>query len=83
MKKLARNLEGMPGVSMPQAYSQLSSSKVLTMAFIAGVKINNVAAIDAAGLARADYWRGKRKPPGIWQPGTMAVYFTASPLPVA
>ena len=52
MKKLARNMEGMPGVSVPQAYPQLSSSRVLTMEFMAGVKINNVAAIDAAGLDR-------------------------------
>ncbi len=52
MKRLARNMEGMPGVSVPQAYPQLSSSKVLTMDFMAGVKINNVTAIDAAGLDR-------------------------------
>lgn len=52
MKRLARNMEGMPGVSVPQAYPQLSSSKVLTMDFMAGVKINNVVAIDAAGLDR-------------------------------
>jgi len=54
MKRLARNMEGMPGVSVPKAYPQLSSSKVLTMDFMAGVKINNVTAIDAAGLDRLE-----------------------------
>jgi ubiquinone biosynthesis protein len=54
MKRLARNMEGVPGVSVPKAYPQLSSSKVLTMEFMAGVKINNVEAIDAAGLDRLE-----------------------------
>jgi len=52
MKRLARNMEGMPGVTVPTAYPQLSTSKVLTMDFLKGVKINNVEAIDAAGLDR-------------------------------
>jgi ubiquinone biosynthesis protein len=52
MKRLARNMEGLPGVSVPQAYPQLSSSKVLTMDFMEGVKINNIQAIDGAGLDR-------------------------------
>ena len=54
MKRLARNMEGVSGVSVPKAYPQLSSSKVLTMEFMAGVKINNVEAIDAAGLDRLE-----------------------------
>ncbi len=54
MKRLARNMEGLPGVNVPRAYPQLSSSKVLTMDFMAGVKINNVQAIDAAGLDRLE-----------------------------
>jgi len=57
MKRLARNMEGLPGVSVPKAYPQLSSSKVLTMDFMAGVKINNVQAIDAAGLDRLEIGR--------------------------
>lgn len=52
MKRLARNMEGLPGVNVPNAYPQLSTSKVLTMDFLEGVKINNVEAIDAAGLDR-------------------------------
>ncbi len=57
MKRLARNMEGVPGVTVPKAYPQLSSSKVLTMEFMAGVKINNVEAIDAAGLDRLEIGR--------------------------
>ena len=54
VKRLTRNMEGMPGVAVPRVYPQLSSSKVLTMDFMAGVKINNVQAIDAAGLDRLE-----------------------------
>ncbi len=54
VKRLTRNMEGMPGVAVPKVYPQLSSSKVLTMDFMAGVKINNVQAIDAAGLNRLE-----------------------------
>jgi ubiquinone biosynthesis protein len=57
MKRLARNMAGVPGVSVPQAYPQLSSSKVLTMDFMAGVKISNVEAIEAAGLDRLEIGR--------------------------
>ena len=48
VKRLTRNMEGMPGVAVPRVYPQLSSSKVLTMDFMAGVKINNVTAIDTS-----------------------------------
>ncbi|HMT21964.1 MAG TPA: AarF/ABC1/UbiB kinase family protein, partial [Promineifilum sp.] len=54
VKRLTRNMGGMPGVAVPRVYPQLSSSKVLTMDFMAGVKINNVEAIDAAGLDRLE-----------------------------
>jgi ubiquinone biosynthesis protein len=57
MKRLARNMADVPGVSVPQAYPQLSSSKVLTMDFMAGVKISNVEAIEAAGLDRLEIGR--------------------------
>jgi ubiquinone biosynthesis protein len=57
MKRLARNMEGLPGITVPKAYPQLSSSKVLTMDFVEGVKINNVEAIDAAGLNRLEIGR--------------------------
>jgi ubiquinone biosynthesis protein len=50
MKRLARNMENISGVSVPKAYPELSSSKVLTMEFMQGVKITNVEAIQAADL---------------------------------
>lgn len=50
MKRLARNMEAVPGVVVPRGFSKLSSSKVLTMEFVEGVKITNVQAILDAGL---------------------------------
>ena len=50
MKRLARNMEHIPGVVVPRAYPELSSSKVLTMEFLEGVKITNVQAIQEADL---------------------------------
>jgi ubiquinone biosynthesis protein len=54
MRRLARNMESIPGVVVPKAYPELSTSKVLTMDFLQGVKISNVQAIEAAGLERQD-----------------------------
>jgi ubiquinone biosynthesis protein len=53
MSQLAHNMAELPGVHVPTLYRQLSSRRVLTQEFIAGVKISNVTAIDAAGLDRA------------------------------
>jgi ubiquinone biosynthesis protein len=50
MKRLARNMEHIPGVVVPRAYPDLSSSRVLTMEFLEGVKITNVQAIQEADL---------------------------------
>lgn len=54
MKRMAANMEGMPGVHVPILYSGFSTSKVLTMEFIDGVKLNKLEAIDAAGLDRME-----------------------------
>ena len=51
--RLAQNLATLPGVHIPDVHSELSTSKVLTMEFIQGVKISNLAAIDRAGIDRA------------------------------
>jgi ubiquinone biosynthesis protein len=51
-KRLARNMEGIPNVHIPFVYSQLSTSRVLTIEFINGVKVTNLAAIEAAGMDR-------------------------------
>lgn len=52
MKRLARNMEPISGINVPTAYSKLSTSKIITMDYVPGVKINDVEAIDAAGLNR-------------------------------
>jgi ubiquinone biosynthesis protein len=50
MKRLSRTMAEIPNVVVPRAYGELSTSKVLTMDFFKGVKINNVQAIEEAGL---------------------------------
>ena len=50
--RLTENLAGLEGVHIPCIYRELSTSRVLTMEFIEGVKISNIAAIEAAGLER-------------------------------
>ena len=50
--RLAENMAGLEGVHIPRMYPELSTSRVLTMEFIRGVKISDIAAIEAAGLAR-------------------------------
>jgi ubiquinone biosynthesis protein len=50
--RLTENMAGLEGVHIPRIYPELSTSRVLTMEFIAGVKISNIQAIEAAGLER-------------------------------
>ena len=50
--RLRQNMAGLADVGVPKVYSHYSTSKVLTMDFVRGVKISNLAAIDAAGLDR-------------------------------
>jgi ubiquinone biosynthesis protein len=49
---LSENMAGLEGVHIPTIYPELSTSRVLTMEFIKGVKISDIEAIEAAGLAR-------------------------------
>jgi ubiquinone biosynthesis protein len=51
--RLAKNLESIPGVHVPTVYPELSTSKILTMEFVKGVKASNVEAIERAHLDRA------------------------------
>ncbi len=53
MSRLAANMAELPGVHVPDLHRELSSMRIITQEFISGVKISNVAAIDAAGLDRA------------------------------
>jgi ubiquinone biosynthesis protein len=50
--RLSENLASIPGVHIPTVFSELSTSKVLTLEFIEGVKASNVAAIERANLDR-------------------------------
>jgi ubiquinone biosynthesis protein len=51
-RRAAYNMQTIAGVHVPKIYSQQTTSKVLTMEFIRGVKLNKVEKIDAAGLDR-------------------------------
>ena len=53
-RKLTSVLEPIEGIRVPEVHYALSSSGVLTLEFIHGVKSTNSAAIDAAGLNREE-----------------------------
>jgi ubiquinone biosynthesis protein len=50
--RLSRNLANVPGVHIPIVYPQFSTSRVLTMEFVRGVKLSNLVAIEQAGLEK-------------------------------
>jgi len=47
--RMARNFAGVPGIKFPKIYWEFTSSKVLVMEFIEGVRIDNADAIRAMG----------------------------------
>ena len=49
---LAQNMASIPGVHVPTIYGEYSTSSVLTMEYIKGVKLSNLAAIEKAGIDR-------------------------------
>jgi ubiquinone biosynthesis protein len=51
-RRVAYNMQSIPGVHVPKIYSQQTTSKVMTEEFIRGVKLNKVEQIDAAGIDR-------------------------------
>jgi len=51
-RRISRNMAEIPGVHIPEIYPHYTTSRVLTMEFIKGVKVTNNEAIDAAGLDR-------------------------------
>ncbi len=57
MLRLADNMAGVPGVHVPLLYPPLSTAKILTMEFVAGIKLTNTDAIDASGLDRMEMAR--------------------------
>jgi len=52
--RLNKILSGIPKAHVPNVFTALSTSRVLTLEYVQGVKITNIAAIDAAGLDRKD-----------------------------
>ncbi len=48
--RLRKNFEGYPGVHIPKVYEDLSKERVLVLEMIEGVRIDNIAAIDAMGV---------------------------------
>ena len=51
-RRISVNMAGIEGVHIPVVYSNYSTSRILTMDFVDGVKVSNVAAIAQAGLDR-------------------------------
>lgn len=56
-RRLGDNMETQVGVKVCGVYPEFSSTKVLTMQFVRGVKITNAQAIDQAGVDRQDLGR--------------------------
>ena len=54
MLRLADNMASIPGVHIPLLYQSFSTTRILTMEFIEGVKLTKTQAIDQAGLDRTD-----------------------------
>ena len=50
--KLSKNLESIEGVKIPKMYPELSTSRVLTMEYVHGVKISDIESIETAGIER-------------------------------
>jgi ubiquinone biosynthesis protein len=54
IRRIARNFEGNDKVHFPKVYSEYSTSKVLTMAFINGAKITDLAALEKMNVNRTE-----------------------------
>lgn len=52
LRRMASVLEPFPDVRVPQVYGDLSTSRVLTMEFVRGVKITDVAHLEDTGVDR-------------------------------
>lgn len=50
IEKFRENFVGFPGVTVPEVYGDYSTSKMLVMEFIDGLKINEINALDDAGI---------------------------------
>ena len=54
MQKIAQNLEGEPFFAIPQIHPGYSTARVMTTTWYDGVKISNLAQLDAWGINRRD-----------------------------
>ncbi len=52
-QRFAANLEDTPSIHIPRVYWQATTARVLTLERIRGIKINDLAALDAAGIDRS------------------------------
>jgi ubiquinone biosynthesis protein len=52
MSKMAENLASMPEIVIPKVYRSLSTNKVLTLEHLEGIRVNDLKALDAAGIDR-------------------------------
>jgi len=52
MRKMAQNLASIPEIVIPIVYKNLSTNKILTLEKIEGIRVNDIKAIDAAGIDR-------------------------------
>ncbi len=50
--RLRQSMEPLPGVTIPQVYYPYTTSKVLTMDYVDGIKITNIEAIEAIGIEK-------------------------------
>jgi predicted unusual protein kinase regulating ubiquinone biosynthesis (AarF/ABC1/UbiB family) len=54
LNEIRANFEANDDIRIPEAVDELSGPRVLTMEYIGGLKINDVEALDAAGLDRSE-----------------------------
>lgn len=52
MSKIAENMAGFPDIVIPRVYKALSTHRVLTLEKFEGIRVNDVKALDAAGVDR-------------------------------
>jgi ubiquinone biosynthesis protein len=52
MSKMAENMAEMPEIVIPKVYRHLSTSSVLTLERLEGIRVNDLRALDAAGIDR-------------------------------
>jgi ubiquinone biosynthesis protein len=52
MTKMAQNLASMPEIVIPKVYRDLSRDKIITLERLEGIRVNDLKALDAAGIDR-------------------------------